>query len=201
MSKKRYTLNLDFFDYSHYESDSKEIQKNMSEIVVKKSIFIGKVFAIEKKEDVEYVINYLKIKHPDAKHICYAYILNKDGGYHEDFEPKNSSAKPIYKMMEKEKYSYLLIAVIRYFGGVLLGRGLLARTYLKAAKDVAAMYEKIEIVDYEKITLNFEYKEEKQINHLIKKTKSKYLSIKREEKIQMTIKVPKEKIEYFSKYI
>ena len=103
---------------------------------IKKSKFIAYYYQIDSKEDVEIIINNLKKEHKNAKHIPYAYKLNTTAKKTDDKEPSNTAGMPIYSIIEKKNLENVFIGVVRYFGGIKLGTGLLTRSYLNCANEV-----------------------------------------------------------------
>ncbi|MCI8330872.1 MAG: YigZ family protein [Bacilli bacterium] len=112
--------------------------KKISEslIIEKKSKFLGFLFSIDSEDDVIYILNELKKEHKKAKHFCYAFKLGNVERKNEDKEPSNTAGKPILDVINFNNLDNSLIVVVRYFGGTLLGRGLLTRSYSKAARDL-----------------------------------------------------------------
>ena len=109
--------------------------KKLSEsyIIEKKSKFYGYMYSISSINDIEYILSELSKNNKKAKHICYAYKLGNIVRKYEDKEPQNSAGLPILDVILKNDLDNTLIVVVRYFGGTLLGRGLLTRTYSKCA--------------------------------------------------------------------
>lgn len=170
-------------------------------IMEKKSRFIAKAFSISSKEEADKIIENTRNEHKDARHVVYAYILKNSGKYSDDKEPFGTAGSPIYTLLKNEKLVNVMIVVIRYFGGVLLGKGLLTRTYLKAAIQAINCYGKKEYINYINTNISFTYKEEKIIQKLIKQTNSNILNTIRDSKVQMNISIPDINIELFLKYI
>ena len=106
---------------------------NKSEIEVKKSKFIGYYFEIYSEEEAKAILQNLKKEHKKARHIPYAYKVDQIIRKSDDKEPANTAGTPIYNLIIKKELNNVLIAVVRYFGGTLLGAGLLTRSYLNAA--------------------------------------------------------------------
>lgn len=109
---------------------------NESYYELKKSKFYGYLYKIENVKDVEKIINELKKEHKKAKHIVYAYKINNQEKKYEDKEPPNTAAAPILNLINIKKLDNILIVVVRYFGGILLGRGPLTRSYLTSASNL-----------------------------------------------------------------
>ena len=110
----------------------------MVELTVKKSRFIAVAFHVESVEEVREKLSMLKKSNPHAKHIPYGYMIGADfsmGKNNDDEEPAGTAGEPIYSAIRAESLSNVLIAVVRYFGGVELGRARLASTYNTVATE------------------------------------------------------------------
>lgn len=91
-------------------------------------------------EAKERVAEYRK-KYYDARHVCYAYALGYDGSAtrsNDDGEPSGSAGKPILGQLRSADVTFVLVIVVRYFGGVKLGTGGLAVAYKTAAAEALA---------------------------------------------------------------
>ena len=106
---------------------------NTVEIEVKKSKFIAYYFEVSGEEEAKAIILDLKKEHKKARHIPYAYKIDQIIRKTDDKEPSNTAGTPIYNLIIKKDLNNVLIAVVRYFGGTLLGAGLLTRSYSNAA--------------------------------------------------------------------
>ena len=107
----------------------------------KKSKFIGYAFPLHSETDVNTHLEFIRQKHPDAGHICYAWQLgneNKKYRVNDDGEPHNSAGMPILGQIKALGLTNILVAVIRYYGGKKLGVGGLINAYRTAAKQVLA---------------------------------------------------------------
>ena len=91
----------------------------------------------------------LKNQYADASHHCYAWVLNPDKSAqraNDDGEPSNTAGKPILRQIASKGLTNVLVVVVRYFGGTLLGAGGLITAYGNAAKlalDEAGIEEKL----------------------------------------------------------
>lgn len=171
------------------------------EIVIKKSRFISKIWYISSKEEAYKIIEEQKEMYSDAKHVVYAYRLENVGKYTDDKEPQGTAGKPIYSLLEKENIINVLIIVVRYFGGILLGTGPLTRAYVSSAKKVLDNVEKIQYIEYEQMTIIVEYSEETSLINKIKHEEGMIVDIIRDSKVQITFRIPKENKYKFAKYI
>lgn len=112
--------------------------KKLSESLIenKKSKFIGIMYEVNNALEVESILDSLRKEHKKARHICYAYKIGNISKKSDDKEPSGTAGKPLLDVIEFNKLDNTLIVVIRYFGGTLLGRGLLTRSYSKAASSL-----------------------------------------------------------------
>ena len=99
------------------------------EYIVKKSQFIAYLYPIESKQDVHNHISKLKEQYPDARHICYAFLVGNHSGMADDGEPSGTAGKPIFSILQHNDLVNTLAVVVRYFGGIKLGAGGLIRAY------------------------------------------------------------------------
>lgn len=79
----------------------------------------------------------LRDDHPKAVHVCFAWRIGTDAPlerYSDDGEPGNSAGKPIFGQIVKYELNNILVAVVRYYGGVNLGVGGLITAYKTAAE-------------------------------------------------------------------
>ena len=107
-----------------------------TELVEKRSRFLGQVWRVSSEEEARARIEETKKKHYDARHNCWCYLL-KDGPvrYSDDGEPQGTAGQPMLSVFQKEGVTNVCCVVTRYFGGVLLGAGGLVRAYTQSAKD------------------------------------------------------------------
>ena len=108
-----------------------------SEFVEKRSRFIGYVWRVESEAEARAKIEATKKKHYDARHNCWCYIVREGGvvRYSDDGEPQGTAGQPMLNVFQREDITNVCCVVTRYFGGILLGAGGLARAYTKGAKD------------------------------------------------------------------
>ena len=105
---------------------------NESYLEIKKSKFIGILYEIDSKDEIDSIIESLKIEHKKARHIVYAYKINNQEKNYSDKEPSGTT-RGLLDIINKKELNNILIVVIRYFGGILLGSGPLTRTYTKVS--------------------------------------------------------------------
>lgn len=108
-----------------------------AEYVVEKSRFISHACPAETPEEARLFVNGIKEKYKDATHNVPAFVCGA-GMEHQwqsdDGEPSGTSGMPILKLITAEELTNIVVVVTRYFGGIKLGTGGLARAYSHAAK-------------------------------------------------------------------
>lgn len=109
---------------------------NTYTLEIKKSKFIAYYYEVSSKEEVDTIINSLWKDHKKARHIPYAYKIGNLIRKSDDKEPSNTAGTPIYNIIMKNNLNNVLICIVRYFGGIKLGTGLLTRSYLNSAIEV-----------------------------------------------------------------
>ena len=118
----------------------------------KKSKFYSYVFNIDNELDAIEKINSIKRDNRDARHVVYIYSYLDNNmpviRFSDDGEPQGTGTKAIYELLDKEKITNILVVIVRYFGGILLGAGPLSRAYLNSSKDALDKLEKKEIFNY-----------------------------------------------------
>lgn len=110
-----------------------------AEHVEKKSRFIGQIWPVRTESEAREKIESVKKQYHDARHNCWCYVL-RDGTlrYSDDGEPQGTAGQPMLEVLSKQGITDAVCVVTRYFGGILLGTGGLARAYSKGAKDALA---------------------------------------------------------------
>ena len=120
-----------------------------SRIEVKKSIFIGKSVRISSPEEAASYLAAERKKYPDARHICYAWVLGGDNSRQkssDDGEPQGTAGQPLLELLTSNGFTDTLICVTRYFGGTLLGTGGLRRAYSDSGRMALISGEPVKLI-------------------------------------------------------
>ena len=102
----------------------------------KKSVFIADAAPISSAGEAEAFLSSVKRKTPDARHHVYAWRIGGDEilqRYSDDGEPAGTAGIPVLDVLRRNSIDDAILVVTRYFGGILLGTGGLARAYGRAA--------------------------------------------------------------------
>ena len=110
-----------------------------SEVIIKKSRFLGSAINVESEEQAREMVAAIRKEHYSARHVCYAYSIGDKNPvlkFSDDGEPGGTAGKPMLDVVLNSGISDILIVVVRYFGGTKLGAGPLLRAYSKVANEV-----------------------------------------------------------------
>jgi uncharacterized YigZ family protein len=100
-----------------------------SELLIKKSRFIGCVQSVPDREAALAVVAALRAEHPGAAHVCWALMAGGQSAANDDGEPGGTAGRPMLEVLRHQQIEGALATVVRYFGGVKLGAGGLVRAY------------------------------------------------------------------------
>lgn len=102
------------------------------------SKFIGYAYPIRTEEQTREIINRLRAEHSKARHFCTAFRLTPDRSVfriNDDGEPSGSAGRPILNTILSADLTNILVVVVRYFGGTLLGVPGLINAYKTATQE------------------------------------------------------------------
>lgn len=158
------------------------------------SKFLGYVFPVKSTDDVKACLGEVKKEHPKATHHCYAYRIGTDGlqfRANDDGEPSGSAGKPILGQIDSKQLTDVLIVVVRYFGGTLLGVPGLINAYKISASMVLQLVPVIQKNIEAKYHLSFDYTIMNEVMTVIKQQNCTVLSQELQLFCEMVIGIPK----------
>ena len=159
----------------------------------KRSEFIAFAEPISSEAEVRKILQKYKQKFPDARHICYAYVIENKEYSSDAGEPKGSAAQPILSAIKKENLTNVIVVVVRYFGGVKLGVRGLINAYGYAAQKVLEQTEKIPYIPKKTIFVEVPYNNLNRFYYKLNKSKGKILQqTSKDNSIQFTVELPEE---------
>lgn len=126
----------------------------------KKSKFIAYIYPVKSADEALALVDELRTKYHDARHVCWAYMLGwerEEFRANDDGEPSGTAGRPILGQINSAELTDVLVAVVRYFGGTLLGTGGLIRAYKEAAADAISHAEVVVRTVDDFIDIHFEY--------------------------------------------
>ena len=114
-----------------------------SELLVKKSRFIGCVQPVSGRAEAVAIVEGLRAQHPGAAHVCWALLAGGQSAANDDGEPGGTAGRPMLEVLRHQQLEGVLATVVRYFGGVKLGAGGLVRAYTDAVAQALLHAEKL----------------------------------------------------------
>lgn len=168
------------------------IEGKTAEVTEKKSLFIANIFHVENVTEADEKIKQINKKYYDAKHNCYAYIVDGIEKCSDDGEPSKTAGAPILDILKKNQFTNVLVIVTRYFGGILLGTGGLVRAYSEATKRAIENSDVVEIVSGERYIIEVSYENVNNVLYWCNKLNIKICENVYETSIKLTIESTKE---------
>ena len=169
------TFTVSEYSYKTISSSSEGIYKE------KGSKFLSFAIPVNSADEVKDILKNFRNKYYDARHICYAFMLgNEQAEFRtsDDGEPSGTAGKPILGQINSRELTNVLVIVVRYFGGILLGTGGLVVAYKAAAADALNQAEIIEKSIEEIIHIRFDYLQMNGIMKIIKDSEAQINSQK-----------------------
>ena len=174
----------------------KTIAEPSEEILYKEknSKFFGYAFPVTSEDEIKNHLDLLRKRHFGAGHFCYAWQMGTDKvafRANDDGEPSNSAGMPIYGQIQSFGITNVLIAVVRFFGGVKLGVGGLISAYKTTAQmalENATIVERTIDVHF---IVSFDYKNMNKVMRVIKEKNLEIISQKMEMSCEIEISTRK----------
>jgi uncharacterized YigZ family protein len=166
-----------------------------AEYNIKKSRFIGRIMPCENEQDAIRQLQQLASQHTQANHLAFAWQIKQENGAlitrsFDAGEPSGTAGRPILQVIEGAGLINTVIGVIRYFGGVKLGTGGLARAYGAAAKQAYEASNPIEYVPMKTLKLTIEYNQLQHLEYQLKKCNGKIIDQQFANDVQVHIHLP-----------
>lgn len=117
-----------------------------SELLIKKSRFIGCVQPMADRASAQRVVAALRAAHPGATHVCWALLAGGQSAAVDDGEPSGTAGRPMLDVLRHQDLEGVLATVVRYYGGVKLGAGGLVRAYTDSVAQALLGASKVAIV-------------------------------------------------------
>ena len=179
-------------------------QRSVAEYKDCGSRFIAHAFPISKPTEAKILLQELKKQHPMAQHYCYAYRLGVDADNcrsTDDGEPAGSAGKPILNQIQSKGLTNVLVVVVRYFGGNLLGVPGLMNAYKMATMLALQLSPVVQKPLTTPCTLNFDYTLVNEVMRVVKAYSAAVISQENQLFCNMHIEVPLKRLHEFEHVI
>lgn len=173
---------------------------------INKSRFVAIAQPCLDERDVALFLRAFAQQHPHASHLAFAYQLKVPSGgivqrMNDAGEPSGTAGRPILQPIEGMQLVNVCVGVIRYYGGINLGTGGLARAYGSTARMALENAKQIDYVEFTRISLKVSYSDFDLLVRDVGKLHGKILDKQFGESIHVTLQVPQaEKLTIISKY-
>jgi uncharacterized YigZ family protein len=124
------------------------------------SKFLAYAFPVNTENELKNILSQLKAEHPKANHHCYALRLGIDRSVfriNDDGEPSGTAGRPILNTLLSRDLTNIVVIVVRYFGGTLLGVPGLINAYKSATEQALVQAVTIEKTVNDIYTIDFDY--------------------------------------------
>lgn len=178
--------------YKTIEKESKGYFKD------KGSKFHAFLYPVKSEDDCKQIIAQIKKEHHSARHHCYAWRLGTEEityRANDDGEPSSTAGKPILGQLQRFEVTQVLLIVVRYFGGTLLGVSGLINAYRNAASDALNNAHIVEKIIENEYFLDFTYNELNDVMQIIKQENLSIIQAWFEEKCKIHFSVRKSEAE------
>lgn len=132
-------------------------EEKQAELVVKKSRFISIARMCSSPADVKRIVDETRALYPDATHVVHAAVMGNQFSFSDDHEPKNTAGRPALEVLKGSGITNIIVLIIRYFGGTLLGTGGLVKAYGDSTKLVLDGIKTEELVEKSSFSLTIGY--------------------------------------------
>lgn len=142
-----------------------------TEFEIKRSQFISFAGPASHRQEAETFIRQIREQYPQARHVCWAYIAGAPNttvlSMSDDGEPSGTAGRPMLNVLQHSGLGEIVVAVVRYFGGIKLGTGGLQRAYSDAVSQVLEDLPTCLRIPRERVQLRFDYAHEALVRHLL----------------------------------
>jgi uncharacterized YigZ family protein len=162
------------------------------------SKFIAYAYPVKNVEAFKERLNELKKEHPKATHHCFAYRIGLDGNIFrisDAGEPSGTAGRPILGQIDSRELTNVLVVVVRYFGGTLLGVPGLINAYKTAAALVLQVTPVVQQVVEEEFVIDFDYTQLNDIMTIVKQYNCRVIEQEMQLFCKITIAIPKTRLE------
>lgn len=162
------------------------------------SKFIAFAYPAANAEDFKKYLQALKKEHPKAVHYCFAYRFGLDGNQFrvsDDGEPSGTAGKPILGQIDSKGLTDVVVIVVRYFGGTLLGVPGLINAYKTAASLVLQVVPLVQKPVLKKYSLQFDYTQMNEVMVMLRQLNAMIIRQENSLFTQLEVGVPVSRVE------
>ena len=161
-----------------------------SELLIKKSRFIGCVQPMAGRASAQAAVDALWKAHPGAAHICWALLAGGQSAAVDDGEPGGTAGRPMLEVLRHQDLDGVLATVVRYFGGVKLGAGGLVRAYTDSVAQALLTATKVPLQRMQTLQCEMPYALEGQLRREIAAAGAELLGVQHGTLVTLQLRLP-----------
>lgn len=164
---------------------------------IKKSRFIAYAAHASSPDAANIFIKKIRSEYPDARHVCWAYVAGQPGhtthvGFSDDGEPNGTAGMPMLNVLQHGETGEIVVVVVRYFGGIKLGAGGLARAYSSSVTGVLKILPLQLKVTMISVVFNVEFSLEDPVRRSLQAAGVENIKIQYNESLSIECDVPED---------
>ncbi len=180
-------------------SDFYKTLKGVSQGIYKEKMskFIAIAQPAASADEAKALIKQIANKYHDARHCCWAYMMGTERNEYlssDNGEPSGTAGKPILGQINSYGLTNVVIAVVRYFGGIKLGTSGLIVAYREAARTAIEAGEILECHEQATLSFTFPYLAMNDVMKLVKNSDLKVLDQQFDNVCSMTVQADADKM-------
>jgi uncharacterized YigZ family protein len=172
-----------------------------SELIIKKSRFIGCVQPVPDRASAQRIVAALKEQHPGAAHVCWALMAGGHSAAVDDGEPSGTAGKPMLEVLRHQDLEGVLATVVRYYGGIQLGAGGLVRAYTDCVAQALKNATKVPIVKVRTLRCSAAYSQEGMLRREIESAGGVLLRVQHGDAVEFSISIAETAVDALSNHL
>jgi len=172
------------------------LQAGFAEQTITKSRFIAMAAQCSSEREIGAALRAFAAQHQNAHHLAYAFRIKTEQGIVQRFsdagEPSGTAGMPVLKFIEGRDLINVCVAVIRYYGGINLGTGGLARAYGGTAKLALDAAKTGDFIEMQTMTITIHYNQMDALTRALTKCNGSILNKTFNEQVSLEISLPKD---------
>lgn len=177
------------------------LKTGFGEQTINKSRFIAAALQCSTEREIGAALRAFAAQHQNAHHLAYAFRIKAEQGIVQRFsdagEPSGTAGMPVLKLIEGRDLINVCVAVIRYYGGINLGTGGLARAYGGTAKLALDNAEIGAFVEMQTVAITIHYNQMDAVTRALSKCNGRILNKAFDEQVALEIVLPKNEVQDF----
>lgn len=170
------------------------IEVGAAEQTINKSKFLAWISPCQTEQEVGAFLRAIATKNQNAHHLAYAFRIKTPDGIIPRFsdagEPSGTAGMPILQMLEGRALVNVCVGVIRYYGGVNLGKGGLVRAYGGTAKQAIEATAMVDYVEMDELALTIDYKRVDELTRVVAQLKGTIIDKSFDAAVNVRVRLP-----------